>query len=371
MKVFKLAFRLMYKNAFLHFLLILQMLLVFVIGSAVVSEINGIFYQKNIIKNLGNTNCVFFQGVNERELISGSENDTITEFEIMNTEKVSNELIGSTKFVSEISLFGTSENDGANFNISGFDEILLKNINIPILKGGFKDSKTDDNTVRFITDCKQYRVGDKIPLAVEDYDGNKLTINLLVVGIAKTPFFSPTTTATSTVADASTLLSEYQKSEAGKYISGVFCSNDIGEISAKLPKTFVPVNYYIFFDNSLTNADIEKNIEVLKHYGNAAEISQVLDQTDKGTSETLKVELPNIVFICLITLAGFCGISLLNMSANIRTFALYSILGCSRRKQNQILCVYVFIIETAALVPTLILIFCRFCHKKSANTFHL
>ncbi len=345
----------MYKNAFMHFLVILQMLTVFVIGCSLVSEINGIFYQKNIIKGLEDTHCAFFQGINEREIRMGTDEPrTAMQYKDFNTVTVSNELAGNTTFVSQIQLFATA-NSGEMFNVFGFDEILLKNLKIPMKKGGFLNT-APDGTVRFITDCKAYKVGEKIPVTFTDVNGNESSIELLVAGIAESPFFAPTTSSTSTVPDASTLLSEYQKSEKGTYISGVFCTDDLKKLSVQPEIIAEPINYFVFFDSSLTEADIESNIKILERYGNVSDITAIIAETDKGIHDSLKIRLPDIVFISLIALVGFCGVSLLNMSANIKTFALYSILGCSRRKLKGILFAYVFILETSALIPTLLLV---------------
>lgn len=363
MNSFKLAFRLFYKNPFLHCLLILQMILVFLIGATVISETNGLFYTKNIIKNLKTDNYIFFQTINKRDLLAGSNNadelNTYTEF---NLKTVKNKLNGNPNFITEYFLYGKSQAYDEVFLLSAFGDELLKNINIPMVKGNwFANATKEENLVRFVTDCKTYNIGDIIPITIED-GTNQIKINLLVIGIAKTPFYIPTTSSTATKPNVTTIISECEPSDIGKYISGIICIDDIE--SELTPLVKYDFNFHIFFDDSLNKAETNENMEILKLYGTVSTGTEILEETDKTIYENLKQQLPDIIFITLISLVGFCGISLINISSNISVFALYSILGCSKNRLNSILFFYVLIIEISALSPTiLLLIFAKFSER--------
>ena len=188
MKSFKLAFRLFYKNTVLHSLLIFQMILVFAIGASVVSEVNAIYYTKNIIRNLGNTNYAFFQTINERDLIAGSnDTNTFNTYNEFNLNIIKDKLNGKSDFITEYSLFGKHQTNNELFHLNAFDDVLLKNITIQMTNGNwFTNTDKKDGLVRFVTDCKAYNIGDIIPITIED-DTNQIKINLWVIGIAKTP----------------------------------------------------------------------------------------------------------------------------------------------------------------------------------------
>lgn len=355
MKSLKLAFRLFYKNTILHCLLVFQMILVFVIGASVISELNGVFYTKNIIKKLDNDNYVFFQTINKRELIAGNgDANAINKYNEFNLKKVKDELNGESEFITEYSLFGKSQENDAEFLLSAFGDELLNNLAIPITKGNWL-TKTDEKEglVRFVTDCKAYNIGDIIPIIIEDAT-KPIEINLLVVGIAKTPFYIPTTSSTATNPDVTTIVSECEPSDADNYISGIVCVEDIqSKLSTSTKYDF---NYHIFFDNSLTESEIKENVETLKLYGTVSTGREIIEETNKNIYENLKLRLPDIIFISLISLVGFCGVSLINISSDIPVFALYSILGCSKNNLNSILFFYVLIIEFSALLPTILLL---------------
>lgn len=355
MKSFKLAFRLFYKNTVLHSLLIFQMILVFAIGASVVSEVNAIYYTKNIIRNLGNTNYAFFQTINERDLIAGSnDTNTFNTYNEFNLNIIKDKLNGKSDFITEYSLFGKNQTNNELFHLNAFDDVLLKNITIQMTNGNwFTNTDKKDGLVRFVTDCKAYNIGDIIPITIED-DTNQIKINLWVIGIAKTPFYTPTTSSTATKPDATTIVCECEPSDAGNYISGIICNKDIQtELTAAVKYDF---NYHIFFEDSLTESELKENIETLELYGTVSTGREIIQETNKNIYQSLKQRLPDIIFISLISLVGFCGISLINISSNIPIFALYSILGCSKNKLNSILFFYVLIIEFSALTPTILLL---------------
>ncbi len=354
MKAFKLAFRLFYKNAFQHCLLILQMVLVFIIGASVVSEINGLLYQKNIIKNLNTDNYVFFQKINDRDISIGSTNQSDhIGYENFDLDAVKKQLHGSTSFISETTFFARDIDNSCNLQISCFNESLLNKLNIPNIKGASFSKTEPKGFVRFITDYSKFNIGDEIPIIIEQ-DSKKFNITLLVVGIAKSPFYGPTTSSTATFPDASTILYEYPKSES-KYISGLICRDDLeSELSSIITYDF---NYHIFFDKNLSDTEIKENIKILNQYGTATTGKSIINKTNINVYESLKLQLPDIVFICLIAFVGFCGISLINISENMPTLALYSILGCSSKKCYEILSIYVLIINIASLLPTILLLF--------------
>jgi hypothetical protein len=355
MKSLKLAVRLLYNNISFHGLLILQTILVFAIASSVVSETNSFFYQKNLIKNLNNDYYAFFQTINERDLLSGtSEAELLTSFSTFDLNSVNQSLNGKTEFITEHSIFATQETTQEVFCISAFDQKLLSNVSVPLLRGKWiTDVDKNNSYIRFVTDCTAYNIGDKIPLIIND-DGEKINITLIVTGIAKTPFYSPSTSATATNPDVSTIMSEYEKSDPGNYISGIMCLEDLSVDLRSIIK--YDFNYHVFFDESLTKSELEENINILKRYGSISSGKEILNETDKNIYEILKLQLPDIIFISLIALVGFCGISLINISSNMPLFALYSILGCSNRKCYLVLLFYVLIIDLSALFPIIFLL---------------
>jgi len=354
MKSVKLAFRLFYRNIAHHSLLILQLVLVFIIGSSVVSEINGFFYQKNIIEPLDENNYVFLQCINEREMAAGSINQTgLMDYKKFDLASVKKELIGETSFITQKSIFAKSIDKTIHYDISCFDQKLLNNFNLPILRGdSFATTNKTQGLVRFITDCSDFNIGDSFPIIIEN-NGKEIEITLLVVGIAKTPFYGPTTSSTATIPDASTVLSEHTKSDKN-FVSGLICTEDIPyELNFAVSYDF---NYHIFFDESLSDNEIKKNTSILKQYGNVSAGTEIIDTTNKNIIEALKIQLPDIIFISLIALVGFCGISLINISSNMPLFALYSMLGCSDIKCYIILFCYVLIIDLSALLPAVLLL---------------
>ncbi len=354
MKICRLAFRLFYKNPFQHCLLILQMVLVFIIGSSVVSEINGFFYQRNIINNLNTNNYVFFQKVNERELLAGSSNvNDLMNYKEFDLDTVKEQLNGTPDIITETSIFASSQDRSIKYQISCFNQKLLNQLCIPIIKGHSSfTSNISKGLVRFITDSTDFEVGEKIPVLIDD-NGSTIEVTLLVIGIAKTPFYGPTTSSTATIPDVSTILSEYTKSDQN-FISGLICSEDLQrELNSVVSYDF---NYHIFFEETLSKSEKEENMDILKQYGNVSTGIEIMKETNKDIYDSLKLQLPDIIFICLIAFVGFCGISLTNISSNMPIFAIYSILGCSNFKCYLMLFFYVFIINISALTPTVLLL---------------
>ncbi len=358
MKTLKLSLALIYNKCFLHLLLIIQILIALIIGTSVMAEFASIYHQKNIIKDLGESNFVFFQGINSRDISTALTDGTgsITMFDSLDINTVRSSLKGDNTLAYQKNITFNSYKTGELFSISCFEEAVLENINLSVIKGkDFKETEKQPNTVRFITDCSAYKVGDTIPVKYTDNDGKTVDVTLLVIGIGEAPFFGPTTTRSATVTDQSTLTEEYSKSLSGYSIFGICCWEDlesIGGITA--PSTSTP-NYWVFFDTALSQNDIDGNIKELSKYGSVTEFESIMEETDKIIEENLRYVLPDILFICIISVAGFCGITLINISSNMRYLSVYYMLGCSDKKMNKILFMYVFVIEFAAFIPATLL----------------
>ena len=279
MKIIKLAVRLLYKNVGLHCLLILQMILVFVVAASVVSEINGFFYQKNLIKGLDSKNYAFFQSVNERDLISSGVTDEVADnYNKFNINLVEKRLIGETVFITESDIYANSKQNFTFFCLRGFNQSFLEYISLPLIQGEWlTEVEKKEKCVRFVTDCKTYDVGEEIPVVINE-NGKTVEIVLLVTGIAKTPFYGPTSSSTSTIPDASTIITEYAKSESGSYISGIICIDDLQESISSI--TTYDYNYHVLFDENLSTKELQKNIKTLKLYGNVSDGAEIIEETE-------------------------------------------------------------------------------------------
>ncbi|MGI6745358.1 MAG: hypothetical protein BWY46_00089 [Firmicutes bacterium ADurb.Bin300] len=348
MRLFKLAFGLIYRHMLLHAALIIQMTAVFLILANIVSTICLNLYSGNMMKNIFTQDFYRLEVLTERFLrVSTGGMTDISEIEAFDPEKVRGELKGDPVFCNEY-VYPAFFADGRCLDLIFQDERLIKNTNF-LLRGtaNIEASEKEEGVIRIITAGGNYKTGDSLRGYIEVED-KTVECEFKVAGTLKKPYSYLSATNSAVSLSASVIAEELMPGQAIAFL------DDMPDVTLKSANDYSGFCiYHVFFDDSLTSKEKAGNLATLQKYGSVTSAKEIEENTKKEISIWLEKKLPSLIFAAVIAVSGLSAVSLINISGNMNTFSLYCLSGCTKKRLYAIILVYILFIVSVSFIPAI------------------
>lgn len=353
MKYFVLAYKLIFNHMVLHIILILQMIFALLISGSLISMLLLIDFSANTMKPSLDSKYCYFSPLNQ----DAFEIVKIKNYKAPDMTDISKELTKVKNICYNKNLVVRSEPAAPNTDYVIFDLTVQENevINgtyVPMLLGKWLDETEKENGIlRVVTNSLQYSVGEEVILQ-SDINGSKVELRLKIVGIAKNPFPYIGTSGGGNELCSANIIDTWDKKQYDKNIQfGIVAAEDLEQIASFTCSNMTTQNCNIFFEDTITDEELEHNITILERYGSVSEAESIKHFDNISKKHIIKEHLPRMIFIFTASIAGLGVVSAINTSNNVKMLSLFCISGCTRRKLYGIIFAYVLIIGLLSLIP--------------------
>ncbi len=353
MYIFQLAQRLVYNHLLLHIILVLQIVVSFFLLECMLSTIFLVRASSVGMSELLKANYCYFSAIDPRMLSGGlvkSDDNTSTiifEDSLRNVDAVLQEETVHIRFTD------IGKNSTANLQ----SEKFLKRIKDDMKYGGaYGFSDYEEGVIRVITNNRSFKLNGYYDAAC-NVDNEWRTVKVKVVGIVKKSFKYLSSTTAGTYISSADIVETYESvKKFDQYFPSIAFLEDYEKFIGKDIKYNSFKSGSILFSDNISKEDLDYNYSLLNSFGVAA----FSDDIVKNNKETNKIAvsryLPSFIFLLIVGTTSLYSVSVINISRQLKTLALYGVLGCSKRDIRNIVRCYLAIINTAACIIIWILL---------------
>ena len=143
----------------------------------------------------------------------------------------------------------------------------------------------------------------------------------------------------------------------------------------KLPAAVLPrevsLNSVIFFDNDLTEADMQENMRIMKQYGSVSDRDMLQTGTEQHIRQQLFRFVPISILFLLTGIIGLLSISILNFMLYKRHFAVFFLCGAEWRQCIAVNLIYAVWSVLAAFLLAFTFLHCASVHEPAAIEYRI
>ncbi len=336
---FSLAKKLVLNKPLLHLIIIIQITCSFFVINSAVSTFNLTTGSSNFMGDLLESDFIYFSVAERTHNLAET---------VGNTEYFEKELKGLDVAVCYENVSVIVNNKITDAVVSS-SKILHKTNPQMRFGDGFTNENEKDGVIRLITNDNSFKSGKEYDGVICDYQGNQTNVKFLVTGIYNNPaYFMDVSSAGSAMSSANICDLMEKPSAAGDYFQSIICLEDYERVIGE--KRMHPVNKtaMLLFKDNITEKEKEYNISFLNQRGVVATAEDIKAETDTTNDFVLKQNLPMFVFLITVSLFSLFAVSVINITQQMKTLTLYSILGCSEKDISRVIRCYIGIIS---LIP--------------------
>lgn len=327
-KYFHLAFDLFLNNWRRMFLLIIQMVFLLFLTIDSFQQIINVVYPQTIFNKSNIHQIVYFQP-------NSSIFNIYSKYygENLNTESDSydcfSELNGLKSIENCYTLSG--EDNKTILYASGYNMNLT--LAPKMIKGKWiTDATSSKLYVRCVTSNRNYNIGDILEFV--DIDSKK-AIELIITGIISDPYveFSNSCSGANALTDILEFTNKQSLDSKGTLlwinyndIPNVNNFNDFEEMFS-VPTLYFQSARYLFFDESLTNEQMQNNLNLLNSNGEVFTSSVAESKKDESVENFKNNELPTLISVTIICFIGVCFTIAVCIGESRLNFNIYYLCG--------------------------------------------
>lgn len=317
-KKFKLIINTILYHPLIFFSLIFEMLFVIFFSLNSINYISKELSVVNFTSRFSNTNFICYMPFSSSMYDNAYTSNGILFQENLQEERLKTySLLTGLKSYSKSCTF-SAENSYGNFEVRAISDNVYENINISLKKGSLlnKQEKNSDYVNCIVSDGS-LSIGDIITVSLNSEGDNNESLTLRVSGIMNPPYFNfhPSTIGVEQgFADIFIFTSQEELSAFNYSIIWVDYNDILDYINDnKLDKDKDSPIYaqLLFFDNNLTESQMQRNKKILEKngyvfdYETSADFNRIKEYVDS--------QLPPLICIVIVSIIGFAVMIYLNV----------------------------------------------------------
>lgn len=357
MKYVKLGYLMLIKNFGLNFVVIFQIVAMVLVGVNLTSMLSIQTRAAERIAPLTERNFVYYMSVDN--FLNHIDFDAEHLSEADKTESEATDVLSNltnVQFHSRIFQTDAILNGDPNAYayVYACNQALLDVLDFPLKNGSwFGGTTKNGDVIDAVANANSaFKTGDIITLTVKTKGKEKVTFKVRIIGTLKNPAYMPSATHIGQALFSLSLAEEVTFQKTG-LPTLLINANDLERIEHIFYNA--PVNEYIVFNGDISEAEYRNNLQTLTSNGLVATAESIAAGDNEFISNTLRENLPMIIFLFVLSVTGLVSISVINMSNYLKTFAIYFICGCTWRECYKIIVSYLSMILFWASALTLLL----------------
>lgn len=347
-----LSYRIFRKNKLSHSLLIFQFVVALLILNLMVGNVNHSMFAVEAFSGIAKLPGYLFMPVNAD--VGGEEMAAAVKRECTGVKHVAS--VGQYWFTSE---------HNSTSSLFGYDDLLYQAYVPEMAKGEWLCEERGGYIPLVISEeFGPYRYGMEFPGKLL-YSGGEIPVIFRITGVLKAPGMYLDLNVGGTSISANYLF----RSQKAEYSGEPLFLVNKGRLP-EIPEESSQVSSLVFFEEDLSGADLEKNLEALKTRGTVNELPEVLARGKEFARDYVILYLP--LFLCgfLIALVGMVGASILSVQKNLRSFSVYYFVGCPWKRIARI-CLGVTILQLAVVTVVLAAVYLYVQYGADLADFHV
>lgn len=331
MNYLALGFNIFYRNIILNLILIVQLTVAIGLINMTLGQVNARYLTLTYFEPFAAEKGVYFMPSIIDMLAGHVQTDDTTEKHEILAE------LADVKIISTVYSYNFVK-DGALLRAVGYDSFTADRIRFALRKGTwFTGYAAEEGEVPVVvsSESKGLKLGQSIPVGFYRHASKeKPLIQIKVVGVLKPPPYLLRYNTGGNVISCNDIFERHNES----FHEGPVLLFENSALAEQGRPEFAREDVYniVFFSESISEADYQKNIAILSNHGFVQTLDQMHSLGRKEIDDSIKSMLPYIIGILSIAIVGIVSLNILNTFLHIKTFAIYYL--CGSRWKN---CFYI------------------------------